>query len=488
MPYIDLDTHAGTIRGFDDGRVRSFLGVPYGEDAGGVHRFHRPRPVEPWQGVRPALSFGPSCPQFDARLHWSPRAIEFHSLLYPRGGWALEGTAASEDCLRLNVWAPSNVEGAAVLVWLHGGGYMSGSGNEMAFNGDLLAAAEGVIVVTVTHRLGILGFLDLRDHGLEDSADAGMLDIIEALRWVRANIAALGGDPAKVTIAGQSGGGGKVAALRRMPEAQDLFSATIIMSGPAERPQSVQRARAIATRTLDALAVPVAQLALLPVDDLIQAQSVALADGADLGGDVDFPAMSEFGYGPSLDAQHLPEGPDLCAAPMMIGWATHDMSSLLLDQPFFSTELDPQSLASVLSPSGPSNPDAVPATSSPAPVEEPAHLVLARALSAHAFAAPSLRIADQVSSTAPVWVYEFTQTTEVMDGLLGACHSLDLAYVFGTVDRIPLTGTSDETGRMSRRMMQLWGSFVREHTPAEAGWSPWDPSGRHVHRIPVATA
>ncbi|WP_345047275.1 carboxylesterase family protein, partial [Microbacterium invictum] len=257
MPHIEVLTTAGRVRGYVQGDVTAFLGIPYGADTRD-HRFRPPLPVQKWEGVRDATSFGPACPQVVFTDEEDAAALRW--LEHPVGGSPLEGGAVGEDCLRVNVWAPANhSESLPVLVWLHGGGFTNGSGNEGWFNGDRLAAAEDVVVVTVTHRLGVFGFLSLCDDSGEPitgSAKPGMLDIVLALEWVHDNIAAFGGDPSRVTIAGHSGGSGKVAALLAMPAAEGLFTRAIMQSGPVSRFPTAADSRVTTERVLEALGQP----------------------------------------------------------------------------------------------------------------------------------------------------------------------------------------------------------------------------------------
>ncbi|MGU3587160.1 carboxylesterase family protein, partial [Rhodococcus sp. C26F] len=177
MPYVHATVEQGELRGIDNAGVVSFLGVPYGADTSGANRFRAPQPAPHWEGIRDAVTFGPAAPQPDLRLSATGNLGPLLTLLSPRGGSPLEGGAIGEDCLRVNIWAPSGKRdtGLPVLVWFHGGGYSFGSGSETAFHGDVLAAAGHMVVVSVTHRLGLLGFLDLRELGEAGSANAGLL-------------------------------------------------------------------------------------------------------------------------------------------------------------------------------------------------------------------------------------------------------------------------------------------------------------------------
>ncbi|MCI0158048.1 carboxylesterase family protein [Leifsonia shinshuensis] len=488
MPYFEIHTDSGALRGMDDGDVRSLLGVPYGASTGGANRFRAPQPVEPWSGVRDALAFGPSAPQVDTRTHASANGPRTLALLYPRGGWPVEAGSTDEDCLRLNVWAPSDrsLEGLPVLVWLHGGGFTHGSGNEMTFNGDVLARAGGMVVVTVTHRLGILGFLDLRDRGLADSADAGMLDIVAALQWVQRNIGEVGGDPERVTVCGQSGGSVKVATLHGMPAAKDLFTRAVMMSGPFTTAVPAAASEQVRDRALSLLVGPatVDELRTLPVDALLDAQAVILAQGAAArfgAGALD----SLPGFAPSIDSVHLPADP--FADPelsdgkeLMIGWTAHEAGLLLVDDETYTTGLTPAQAVRLLDEDEPGEGERLYGRLSAQHPAEPPHLLWSRRISERIFRDPAVALVERLASDGKqVWTYQFDQTTEVLGGLLGACHSLDLSYVFGTVDRIPLTGRDPRRIDVSRDMMAAWAAFAHSGNP---GWEAW-AAGNAPHRF-----
>ena len=222
-----VETTAGKIRGTIEDKVCAFRGVPYGASTTGSARFMPPEKPQPWAGVKDTVELG----------HRSPQAA---SGLIPEVAAVDANEPAGEDCLVLNVWTPSATSGhkRPVMVWLHGGGFTSGSGGFKIYDGVNLAGKHDVVVVTVNHRLNAFGYLYLADLGgakYADSSNVGMLDIVAALQWVRDNIANFGGDPANVTIFGQSGGGAKVSTLLAMPSAKGLFHRAVIESGASLR-------------------------------------------------------------------------------------------------------------------------------------------------------------------------------------------------------------------------------------------------------------
>jgi para-nitrobenzyl esterase len=252
-------TTAGMVRGFTDNGVNVFKGIPYGDDTA-KHRFQPPVPLVPWEGVREALEFGPMAPQ-------GSRA----------------SAPASEDCLRLNVWTPALRDGGKrpVLVYFHGGAYSNGSVNENLYDGGRLCRRGDVVVVTVNHRLNGFGYLYLAELGgaeFADSGNAGQLDLVLALQWVRANIAEFGGDPGCVTIFGQSGGGAKCATLMAMPAARGLFQRVWTMSGQQLTGRTREHATATARSVLKNLGLTpdrMAELKTIPMERLMEAMRAA---------------------------------------------------------------------------------------------------------------------------------------------------------------------------------------------------------------------
>ena len=207
-----MTTPAGALEGRLDGTLRVFKGIPYASPAGGPRRAgDRPTSMPRWSGIRQALEFGPACTQP------TPRDTSIY---------ANDLRPTSEDCLTLNIWAPADAFRAPVFVWIHGGALLSGSSKEALYDGARLAA-HGIVVVSINYRLGVLGYLALPELSAESplgiSGNYGLLDQIEALRWIKRNIGAFGGDPSKVTIAGESAGGLSVMYLMASPDAADSF-------------------------------------------------------------------------------------------------------------------------------------------------------------------------------------------------------------------------------------------------------------------------
>ena len=297
-------TNSGKIRGAAQGKVKAFKGVPYGASTEGA-RFLPPSKVQPWTGVRDALELAPASPQNPSMLIPESMAQQ------PKADWS-----GTEDCLHLNVWTPGASGKRPVMVWFHGGGYSAGSGNWAMYDGANLAAKHDVVMVTVNHRLNVFGYLYLADLGgakYAQASNVGMLDIIQALEWVRDNIFNFGGDPNNVTIFGQSGGGGKVSTLMGMPGAKGLFHRAIAMSGSnvngTTRDHANQGVEAF-LKTLNLSKNDVEKLQPMPIPQLLK----AMADTRGLN------------LSPVIDGRTMPAGPfnpvasDISSnVPLMIG-------------------------------------------------------------------------------------------------------------------------------------------------------------------------
>jgi para-nitrobenzyl esterase len=271
-----VETSCGRIRGFSRNGILTFKGIPYGASTAGAGRYVAPAEPARWAGVRSCMALGFACPQ---------------GLHVPEGrrvGWSRDEEAfmfewddgqPGEDCLRVNVWTPSTADATRrpVLVWIHGGGYTSGSSNELRmYDGESLARRGNVVVVSLNHRLGPLGYMNLQDYGEKwsNAVNLGQLDLIAALEWVRDNIGRFGGDPSKVLVFGQSGGGGKISTLMGMPAAKGLFQRAVIQSGSSLRQTMPDRSAALSAATLQELGLSretIGRLQEAPVETIIQA-------------------------------------------------------------------------------------------------------------------------------------------------------------------------------------------------------------------------
>src|SRR6201996_4254783 len=285
----------GTLRGTAADGVSAFLGIPYAAPPFGANRMKPPQPALPWDGERDATAFGPTVPKGDYPPPYQP--------LFP------EVNIAGEECLNLNVWTPDpNAAGLPVLVWIHGGSFMNGSGSVPEYNGAAFAR-DGVVCVTINYRLAAEGLLFL-DDGL---ANLGLLDQLAALRWVQDNIAAFGGDPARVTVAGESAGAMSVTTLLSMPLSAGLFTQAIAQSGAAAHAISAHEGRTVAGYLAEALGVPADRDAIkaVPLDKLVQAASelvveVQTTPDPARGGQL---TLSLLPFAPTVDGSVLPAAP-----------------------------------------------------------------------------------------------------------------------------------------------------------------------------------
>jgi len=269
--WVVAETTHCKIRGIDIAGIKQFRGVPYGHSTGGANRFLPPKDVTPWAGIRDAYGYGDICPQaFSHPEHPFGVLIDFD----------LHVGAMSEDCLNLNIWTPGVRDGSKrpVAVYFHGGGLNSGGGNYYLYVGERLARHADMVVVTVNHRLSVFGYLNLTDLGASaefaDSGNAGLLDLVKSLEWVRDNIENFGGDPGSVTIFGQSGGGSKVRSLMSMPRARGLFHRALSQSGSMQV-QTREDSAASAKDLLKELNVGkgrIKDLQKIPFEQLVDAQ------------------------------------------------------------------------------------------------------------------------------------------------------------------------------------------------------------------------
>ena len=273
----------GQVAGYSENGIYTYKGIPYAK----AERFMPPQAPDAWEGVRSSRNYGPTCPQ-DKRQGWQNDEIAF--------AFNWDDGYPGEDCLRANVWTPAKTADGKkrpVMVWLHGGGFAAGSGQELpGYDGANLARKGDVVVVTLNHRLNVLGFLDLSDFGPEyaSSGNAGLLDLVAALEWVRDNAEAFGGDPSNVTIFGQSGGGGKVSTLCATPAAKGLFHKAIVQSGSILKTMTSEQSRRIGREVVKQLGLEndIKKLSTIPYEQLLSAGNTAgailaapaFADGA----------------------------------------------------------------------------------------------------------------------------------------------------------------------------------------------------------------
>ncbi|MFF0474839.1 carboxylesterase/lipase family protein [Streptomyces sp. NPDC004284] len=462
-------TRQGEVRGrtSPDG-VSSFLGIPYAAPPFGAGRFREPAPPEPWTGVRDATAHGPTAPH-------APYAPPFDALIPDDG-------IPGEDCLNLNVWTPAPEPGAGlpVMVWLHGGAFSNGSGSASAYDGGAFAR-DGVVCVTLNYRLGADGFLRLP--GRPDNR--GLLDQIAALTWVRDNIASFGGDPDRVTVFGESAGAMSIGALLSTEAARGLFHRAILQSGACHHFLRPPSAELIAARLAEKLGIePTAEaFETVPLKELIPAQAELRAE---VGADPD-PAkwgeavLNMMPFEPVHPGLALP-GPDR-GVDLLIGSNREEYRLFLV--PTERLRVFPESALRAMTAAYGLDPDeALPVYRAAAgPGATPGELLDAVATDWF-YRIPAIRLAESVPGS---YLYEFAWRSPQFDGDLGACHAVELPFVF---DRLhdpsyaPMLGAHPPQG-LADAVHGAWVSFAKTGSP---GWKAYDRTTRTTMTFTGASA
>ena len=453
---VVVRTDAGRVRGETTAEGRQFLGIPYAQPPVGKLRWQEPRPVRPWQGVRTTQGFGNRCVQ---GASWDP---------------GYEQPSHTEDCLDLNVYVPEGSVHRPVMVWLHGGGLTAGAGEDIV--PDTFARQTGTVVVTINYRLGAMGYLATA--GLDDEAHGGgsgnfgMLDQQAALRWVRANIGRFGGDPGRVTIAGESAGGRSVCTQLASPAGKGLFRAGIIQSGAYGD---------CAARTHDAAvdqgAAFMAKLGCASLECL-----------RDKSAEEVLAAQTSFGWGPVTGGDFLPVQPAeafekgaAVGVPVLNG-ANKDEGRLWAFAQFDNngTPLTAEQYPAVMRATfGEPALEGYPLPSYPSP-----SIAYGTVMGDMRFACPALRLDDALAARGPVYAYEFADRTSPpfvslrnldTDFDFGATHANEVQYLFKHFGLDTPLNAGQRV--LSRQMVRYWGSFLRDGVPRAAGQPPL-PDGR----------
>jgi para-nitrobenzyl esterase len=498
-----VETESGKVLGrYIDGVV-SFKGIPYGASPGGANRFMPPNKAKSWVGTFEALEYGPMASQSVLFAEDPANAVAKTSVTREiekfYAGLERSGpNTESEDCLVLNVWTPE-VGGhskRAVMVWLHGGGFSAGSGDWRWTDGANLSRENDVVVVSLNHRLNVFGHLYLGDIGGDRyaaSGNAGMLDIVRALEWVRDNIAEFGGDPDNVTIFGQSGGGCKVNVLMAMPAAKGLFHKAIQMSGPGPRMLTREQATLTASKMLNCLAIKPTRLDRLqevPAESLLMAAKRVLSE-SNLSPDSNWRSGTWFHmFDPVVDEVVLPHHPfdpqaPLVSAhvPMLIG-NCNDESRIdaVLGAPTGShtDELSAERLRANLGEMGIDDERArylIQSYQSSHPEFSMMDLFSAIATDLE-YRMDAIVIAERKAALAkaPAFMYLFTWSSPAFGGQFKSAHGVEQPFVFDNLDSARgLWGPQPDPRRyeLAQKMSQTWVNFARTGTPTHRALPDW---------------
>ncbi|MDL9979617.1 carboxylesterase/lipase family protein [Microbacterium sp. ASV49] len=467
---------AGTFRGTVTGGVRVWRGIRFAQAPAGPLRWRDPVPAIAADREVDATAFGPVCPQ---RLNPA----------VPLG----EDASMNEDCLSLNVWAPDTPAESPlpVMVWLHGGAYTFGSSSQPLFDATSLVTRGDVVVVTINYRLGAFGFLDLAgllpDAGFD--RNLALKDVLLALAWVRDNVSAFGGDPNRVTVFGESAGGGLVTTLLATPAAEGLFHRAIAQSSPASSVYGIGRAQEVAARFVRQLAIDLSDgaaaadmLRAAPAGDVVEAAMAVYAD-------IPASAPGTLAFAPVVDGDFLPEPPALVLregrglpVPIMIG-TNRDEASLFR---FMKSPLIPitdDRIQQMFGDMAADNPALTPPSLAQvqAAYENARHrsigLGIARDIG---FRMPTVWVAEGHSTIADVWLYRFDHAAPFLRLIgLGATHATELPYLWGNLDGGPKDPTFRLGGRrtakmISERMQSRWTAFAHGKAPDAPGAPTWD--------------
>jgi para-nitrobenzyl esterase len=471
-----VETISGKLQGFVHNGTYIYRGVPYAK----AERFMPPAKVPKWEGVRTALTYGHVSPQVV-----SSKIDDIMEFAGPHFYW-LQG----DDCQNLNVWTPAINDGRKrpVMVWFHGGGFSTGSSVEMpVYDGENLSKRGDVVVVTVNHRLNVVGFLDLSAYGekYKYSGNLGIMDLVAALEWVRDNIANFGGDPGNVTIFGQSGGGGKVSTLMAAPAAKGLFHKAIIESGASRRRTAEQKStRRIAEFTLQNLGLDKAQadqLQTIPYDRLVAANDKALKQISEELGE-----KGMFGMGmmlsPVMDNDYIPVHPFYTEAPaqsknipLMIGSTLNEFGAQPSSDPKLKGSPDwslDEWRAYFKGKYGDKSDALVAAYQKAYPDLAPSDWLKVDSIFRSGSIAVAQLKADQ--NGAPVYMWLFTWKTPIMDGYLKASHCAEIPFVFDNIALAEqVTGGGKAAYALAEKVSLAWINFARYGNPNHKNLPDW---------------
>jgi len=479
-------TQYGKVRGFVDGGVLTFKGVPYGQTTAGANRWLPAKPPAPWTDEFPALVYGANCPQ---NLHtWTSPEQTF--IQEWDDGWQ------SEDTLKLNIWTPSLTGKRPVMFYIHGGGYSFGSSYELpSHEGAQMARHHNVVQVSVNHRLNILGFFDASEIGgsaYEDSANVGMTDLVAALKWVHDNIENFGGDPDRVMIYGQSGGGSKVTTLMGMPAAAGLIHRAAAQSGGGGNIPTREQQQELARQMMKDLELAPNDIASLQKMEWSKLNAAGNAAAAKINPQGP-PMMGPFaggkprvGWSPCVDGKVInmrsffDAAPEISKnVPILIGSVTEEGNRMS------SRPTEEEWNASLTKAYGGEKATAVIAALKKAYPHKKIQTLSymcggsfgLNGLSMRNNVVKMARLKHELKA-APAFAYYFTWQTPILDGVPGAWHTADLQFCFDNTKRCEQgTGNTPEAQALAKKMASAWATFAATGNPSQPGlrWEPSEP-------------
>lgn len=487
--YVIAETSFGKIRGIENRGIKIFKGIPYGANTSGANRFMPPADPASWAGVRDALEYGHSCPQNDPSVAKAtpktapstPGLINGPSIYKALDVPGDKPTGEGEDCLVLNVWTPALNDGRKrpVMLWLHGGGFGSGSGSTLGWDGTNLCLRGDVVVLTINHRLHALGFANFSEFSSDFAAsgDVGMMDIIHALKWVRTNIAQFGGDPNTVMIFGQSGGGRKCETLLAMPSAKGLFHRAAIESGVAILVVDRRDAIRVSELMLAKLCISknnVHQIQRLPVDQIMTAAHAIFREAGKGGTNL-------VGFAPTVDGLILPQHPFHPKAspvssdvPIMIGSTRTEQTGLTTDATLWHLDETGMQLQ-VNKLIGDQSGEMIDMYRKHNPGATPSDIFFLIA-SDYKYGAPTMKIAERRAELrkGPVFLYYFAWETPVQGGLLKSPHNLEWPFAFDNAKICAnLTGGGPDAMALADKVSDTWIAFARTGNPNNSKIPHW---------------
>jgi para-nitrobenzyl esterase len=471
-----VETSAGKIRGYSRNGVHTFKGIPFGASTEGAARFMAPAKPKPWTGLRSCMQYGYVSPQ-PARTGW---AEDENAWMF---NWA-DGIQ-NEDCLHLNVWTPSINDNSKrpVMVWLHGGGYVAGCSQEHpAYDGENLARFHDVVLVSVNHRLGAVGYLDLSQYGekFKDSGNVGQLDIVLSLEWVKENIGRFGGDPANVTIFGQSGGGGKVNTLLAMPSAKGLFHRGIIQSGSMLRGALPEASAKLTAQIVAELNVKPDDLQTVPYRHLVDVSSAIIAKNRP-SGPPDVRRMAQLGFAPVVDGKNLPVHPYDPTAPaisadipIMVGTVLNEFVNGI-GHPEYESMTEEEVTRRATTFFGEQHaPEIIKIFHEQHPGEKPFDIYSRMMAASVRQGAVTQCERKAAQGGAPAYNYWFQWKTPVLDARPRAFHCAEISFAFDNQSRAEtMTGNGPEAQALAKKVSAAWVAFARTGNPNHPGLPQW---------------